>query len=83
MQQLLISEDLGDRKPTAHLLRMQQFPGDKGDTFDASILREMLLQRLPQDIYMIRFTADSCSLAGLARMADKIVEVKLFALFEL
>ena len=39
LQQLLTSEELGDRKPSELLRRMKQLLGDKANSLDASILR--------------------------------------------
>ncbi|CAN7981513.1 unnamed protein product [Ixodes pacificus] len=49
---------------------------DKAENLDLSIFRELFLQRLAQDNRMILTTADSCSLKSLARMADKMMEVR-------
>ncbi|CAN7996439.1 unnamed protein product [Ixodes pacificus] len=76
LQQLLTSAELGDRKPSELLLRMRQLLGDKAENLDRSIFRELFLQRLPQDVRMVLTTADSCSLESLARMADKMMEVR-------
>lgn len=76
LQQLLNAEDLGDRKPTQLLRRMQQLLGEKA--IDESLLRELFLQRLPANVRMVlASTRDTVALNDLAQLADKIAEVAM------
>lgn len=75
LQLLFNSEELGDRKPTQLLRRMQQLLGDKAGATDASFLRELFLQRLPPNVRMVLASTDTTELEKLAQLADKIVEV--------
>ena len=74
IQQLFTGEELGDRKPSQLLRRMQQLLG--GRNIDPSFLRELFLQKLPNQVCMVlASTPDTASLEQLAEMADKIMEV--------
>ncbi|XP_022102076.1 uncharacterized protein LOC110985394 [Acanthaster planci] len=74
LHQLLISEELGDRKPSQLLRRMKQLLGE--NTLEERILRQLFLQRLPQNVQLIlASSSDTVDLEQLAIIADKILEV--------
>ena len=74
LHQLLISEELGDKKPSQLLRRMKQLLGHSTRKDDIS--RQLFLQRLPRNVHQIfASSSDTVDLEQLALIADKIVEV--------
>ena len=77
LQQLFSAEELGDRKPTQLLRRLQQLAGDTPGA-DGSFLRELFLQRLPSNVRMVlASTRNDTPINDLAQLADKIMEVAI------
>ncbi|XP_072142645.1 uncharacterized protein [Dermacentor andersoni] len=75
MQQLLSAEDLGDRRPSQLLRRMQQLMSGNTTVNDDRVLRELFMQRLRVNVQMILATATVMDLNSLASLADKVMEV--------
>ena len=76
LHQLLISEELGDRKPSQLLRRMRQLLGESA--LQDPILRQLFLQRLPMKSQLIlASSADTVPIEQLATLADKILEIAL------
>ncbi|XP_030832226.1 uncharacterized protein LOC115920522 [Strongylocentrotus purpuratus] len=76
VQMLLNEEELGDRKPSQLLRRMQQLLGMQ--QLEKGILRELFLQRLPQNVRLIlASSSDALPLSELANLADKILEASI------
>ena len=75
LQQLLTAEELGNRQPSQVLRRIQQLLGDKAETMDATIMRELFLQCLPANVRMVLTpSAGALNLDRPAQLADCIVE---------
>nr|VZI12855.1 unnamed protein product [Spirometra erinaceieuropaei] len=74
LRQLLTGEELGDRKPSQLLRRMQQLVGER--KFDTSILRQLFLQRLPLDVQTVLAVSQG-SMEELAELADKVMALRV------
>lgn len=74
LQQLLTGEDLGDRRPSQLLRRMQQLLGERDIPNHSALLRELFLQRLPQPIRLVLAAAGDVTLDRLAELADNVHE---------
>ncbi|KAM7299914.1 hypothetical protein ISCGN_020478 [Ixodes scapularis] len=75
LQQLLTTEELGDKTPSQMLRRLQQLLGDSPTTFDPSLLRQLFLQRLPATVRMVLAPTTNITIEALAQLADRVVEV--------
>ncbi|XP_037554853.2 uncharacterized protein LOC119431437 [Dermacentor silvarum] len=74
LQQLLNTEELGDRRPSQLLHRMRQLLGDSMQDSESPLLRESFLQRLPQNLLPVLAAAGDMPLEKLAELADRVAE---------
>lgn len=75
LQQLLNEEELGDRRPSELLRRMRWLLSDSRLDANSPLLRELFLQRLPQNVVIALATApDDLPLDKLAELADRVVD---------
>ncbi|CAN7939895.1 unnamed protein product, partial [Ixodes pacificus] len=74
LQHLLNMEELGDQRPSQLLRRMREFLGDATSDADISLLRELFLQRLPNNMVVVLAAAEDMPLERLADLADRVAE---------
>ena len=75
LQRLLHSVELGDRRPTQLLRRMQQLLGDNTAAANSPLVRELFLQRLPPNVRMVLASSgDASTLDELATLADRVLD---------
>ncbi|BHF85126.1 hypothetical protein SprV_1002828500 [Sparganum proliferum] len=73
LQRLISEEDLGDRKPTQLLRRLEQLAD--GQKLDATMFKQLFLQRLPPSVQAILApNIPSSTVQTLAETADRIFE---------
>ncbi|XP_064479045.1 uncharacterized protein LOC135392257 [Ornithodoros turicata] len=73
LQELVLNEPLGDRKPSQVLRQMQHLIGSS--TFDPKLLRELFLSRLPPSVQLVLSASDDRDLPSLAARADNVTEI--------
>ncbi|XP_072179820.1 uncharacterized protein [Diadema setosum] len=76
VQKLLTEEELGDRKPSQLLRRMNQLVGEL--QLEKCIMRQLFLQRLPNSVRLIlASTKETLPLTELAELADRILDAHI------
>ncbi|KAM7281270.1 hypothetical protein ISCGN_006365, partial [Ixodes scapularis] len=73
VQHLLNMEELGDQRPSQLLRRMRQLLGDATSDADTSLLHELFLQRLPNDMVVVLAAAEDMPLE---RLADRRIVLR-------
>ena len=70
LRELLSKEELGDEKPSQLLRRMKQLLGDKYQSFDADLFKQLFYQRLPpatqRSLFSVKDTLQADAIATLA-----------------
>ncbi|KAH7979975.1 hypothetical protein HPB49_012366 [Dermacentor silvarum] len=74
LQQLLTSEELGNRCPSQILYWMRQLLGEGNFNTHSALLKELFLQHLTQPVRLVLAAADDTTLDHLAELDDKIHE---------
>ncbi|XP_077523015.1 uncharacterized protein LOC144133789 [Amblyomma americanum] len=72
LQQLLSTENLGDRRPSHLLHRMPQLLVDRPQGVNSPILRELFFQCLPQSLVVVLAAAGDVSFDKLAELANRV-----------
>lgn len=72
LRQLLSGEVLGHRKPSQLLRHMRQLVKNSGYVNDTT-LKELFIQRMPQNAQVVLVSLDSLNLKQLAEVADRIM----------
>ena len=71
LRELLSKEELGDEKPSQLLSRMKLLLGDKYQSFDAELFKQLFYQRLPSAIQRSLFSVkDNLTADAIATLAD-------------
>lgn len=72
LKELLSKEELGNEKPSELLRRMKKLLGDKYQTFDQDIFKQLYYQRLPPNTQGSLFSVkDKLAIDELAKLADE------------
>ncbi|KAJ0175083.1 hypothetical protein K1T71_009224 [Dendrolimus kikuchii] len=72
IKQLLMHEELGDRKPSQFLRYLQTLAGP---TIPDSFLRTLWASRLPHNLQIVIAAQTDCTLETIADLADKVYEI--------
>ena len=74
LRELLSKEELGDEKPSQLLSRMKHLLGDKYQSFDPDLFKQLFYQRLPPHIQRSLFSVrDTLSIDAIASLADEFL----------
>ncbi|CAN8014993.1 unnamed protein product, partial [Ixodes persulcatus] len=74
LQNLLNMEELGNQRSSQLLRRLRQLLGDETLDVDTSVLRELFLQRLPNNMVVVLAAAEDMPLERLADSVDRVAE---------
>ncbi|XP_077490852.1 uncharacterized protein LOC144101576 [Amblyomma americanum] len=77
LQQLLITEDHGDSRPSQLLHRMRQLLRDHPPDANSPLFRALFLQRLPQDLVVVQSAAVSSAASSTRVNWQSSLEVKI------
>lgn len=77
LHQLLANESLGDRLPTEMMTRMLALIGSNPTTREVSIIKQLFMKKLPQEIQAVLAIVDpNLPLQTLAEAADRVIKLK-------